>query len=136
MIHALFLVLALVATPEEEIRAVLDRQAEAWNRGDISGFMEGYLPSESITFLGRAGVTRGFAATKARYERDYPTPARMGRLTFSELEIRLLDSRHALVLGKFSLERSPDAGGPASGRYTLVFEKTAKGWKILHDHTS
>jgi ketosteroid isomerase-like protein len=60
----------------------------------------------------------------------------MGKLTFSELEFRMLGPDHALVLGKFALERSAAAGGNASGRYTLVLHKTVKGWKILHDHTS
>ena len=29
----------------DAIRAVLDAQAAAWNRGDIDGFMAGYAPS-------------------------------------------------------------------------------------------
>lgn len=124
------------AAPEEEIRAVMDRQVEAWNRGDVEAFMAGYVRSDELTFLGRAGVTRGWQATLARYKRDYATAEKMGKLTFSELEFRMLGPDHALVLGKFELQRSEAAGGNASGRYTLVFRKTAQGWRILHDHTS
>jgi uncharacterized protein (TIGR02246 family) len=136
MITAALCLLLSFATPEQEIRAVMDRQVEAWNRGDVVAFMDGYLDAESITFLGRAGVTRGWQATLARYRRDYATREKMGRLTFSEQEFRALGPEHALVLGKFSLERAEAAGGNASGRYTLVFQRTAQGWKIIHDHTS
>lgn len=136
MLPAALLFLLAFAPPEEEIRAVLDRQVSAWNRGDVVAFMDGYVESDSLTFLGANGVTRGWQATLDRYKRVYPTPEKMGKLTFSELEFRMLGPDHALVLGKFALERNVAAGGNASGRYTLVLHKTVKGWKILHDHTS
>jgi uncharacterized protein (TIGR02246 family) len=136
MLPAALLILLAFASPEEEIRSVLDRQAAAWNRGDVVAFMEGYLPADSLTFQGSTGVTRGFQATLDRYRRVYGTQEKMGKLTFSELEFRFLGSDHALVLGKFALERTASGGGNASGRYTLVFRKTPQGWKIIHDHTS
>lgn len=123
-------------SPEEEIRGVLDRQVGAWNKGDVNTFMDGYLNSDTLTFLGSSGIVRGWQPTMDRYKRVYSTTEKMGRLTFSELEFRTLGSDHALVLGKFSLERTDAGGGNASGRFSLVFQKTAQGWKIIHDHTS
>ncbi len=32
------------------VRTVLDAQIDAWNRGDIEGFMDGYAGSAEITF--------------------------------------------------------------------------------------
>jgi len=37
--------------PAGEIRAVMKAQEEAWNRGDIDGFMNGYARSSSTTFV-------------------------------------------------------------------------------------
>ena len=54
MTRLLWLLLALpllAASPEQDIRRVLDDQVAAWNRGDIPGFMEGYDKSESTTFV-------------------------------------------------------------------------------------
>jgi len=34
-----------------EIRAVIQAQQEAWNRGDIDGFMNGYARSKSTIFV-------------------------------------------------------------------------------------
>jgi beta-aspartyl-peptidase (threonine type) len=60
----------------------------------------------------------------------------MGVLTFSEIEVRPLAPGVALATGKFALQRSTDAGGDASGRFTLILKRTPQGWKIIHDHTS
>ncbi|MCB1018808.1 MAG: nuclear transport factor 2 family protein [Acidobacteria bacterium] len=123
------------ATPEEEIRAVLEAQTEAWNRGDIEAFMTGYEDSPETTFVGKE-VRKGYASVLARYRRDYPTRARMGETTFSDIEVRMVRPDVAIVLGRFALKRPADQGGDASGIFSLVFRKTAAGWKIVLDHTS
>jgi ketosteroid isomerase-like protein len=60
----------------------------------------------------------------------------MGTLEFNVLEIRMLGSDYAAVIGKFHLSRSPDSGGETGGIFTLLFRNTQKGWKIILDHTS
>ena len=125
----------LAESPEQEIRAVLDKQVAAWNRGDIPAFMEGYDKSEATTFVG-AGITKGHSQVLASYLKRYPTREKMGALRFSDLEIHLLGPEFASVIGRYHLDRSPDAGGDAAGIFTLVFHKTPEGWKIILDHTS
>jgi uncharacterized protein (TIGR02246 family) len=125
----------LAATPEQEIRAVFDAQLAAWNRGDIEGFMKGYADSPETTFVGKE-VRKGYASVLARYRRDYPDRDHMGETTFSDIEIRMIRDDIAIVVGRFHLSRGAQFGGDASGIFTLVVEKTADGWKILHDHTS
>jgi len=125
----------LAASPEVEIRRVMDDQVAAWNRGDIPGFMEGYDKSESTTFVG-ATVTKGHAQVLTNYKKRYPTRENMGTLKFSDLEIRPLGPDYAAVIGKFHLDRSAPAGGESSGIFTLVFHRTSQGWKVILDHTS
>jgi ketosteroid isomerase-like protein len=124
---------ALAASPEEQIRKVLDDQTAAWNRGDVVAFMAGY--DDSATFVGSV-VTKGHAEVLANYRKRYPTREKMGTLRFSDLEVHPLEANYAYVLGRFHLERGPDGGGPASGIFTLLFKRTAQGWKIILDHTS
>jgi ketosteroid isomerase-like protein len=119
--------------PAKEIEAVLSRQAEAWNRGDIDGFMEHYWKSEELTFSSGGQTTRGWKSTKEGYQRRYPTREKMGRLTFSELEITALGESAALVLGRWRLERDE---GPVGGNFSLVCRKLDGKWVIVHDHTS
>jgi ketosteroid isomerase-like protein len=116
-----------------EITAVLTSQQSAWNKGDIRAFMDGYWNSPDVTFYGSSGVSRGWQSVFTRYQQRYPTQAAMGRLDFSDLEIRSLSPASAMVLGKWHLTLSTEDVG---GVFTLVFQKFPEGWKIIHDHTS
>jgi uncharacterized protein (TIGR02246 family) len=130
-----FLLAALAASPEQAVRQVLSDQVAAWNRGDIPAFMTGYENSADTTFIGKA-VTKGYDSVLQRYLDTYGTSEKMGRLQFTGLEVRMLGADHAVVIGRFQLERSAAGGGPASGIFSLVFRRTASGWKIILDHTS
>lgn len=130
------LALALTAQSAEElIRQELKRQIECWNRGDIKGFMDGYEDSPNTLFVGKT-VTRGHAQVLANYIQRYPSTEHMGITTFSGIEVRMLGSGYAAVLGRWKLERPKEKGGDTGGVFTLIFRKTAKGWKIIQDHTS
>jgi ketosteroid isomerase-like protein len=116
-----------------EIRAVLDAQVSAWNRGDLDAFMNGYARSNDTAFVGGDGVTRGWQTVLDRYRKKYSGRGQMGTLTFSELQITLISSDAALVLGRWELKREKDA---PHGYFTLLFRRTRDGWRIVHDHTS
>ncbi len=126
-------VLTRASKAEAGIRAVLDAQVAAWNRGDLEAFMAGYWKSDRTAFVGSSGILRGWQAVLDRYRRSYPDRAAMGRLTFSDLEITVLAPDAALVLGRWQLERAADRPG---GVFTLVARKFPEGWRIIHDHTS
>jgi len=132
---ALLAVPVLAATGEPEIRRVLDTQVAAWNRGDIRAFMEGYEDSPTTTFVG-INVTKGHAEVLANYLHRYPTKEQMGTLRFSDLEVRPLGGEYAVVIGRYHLDRTKEAGGESSGIFTLTFRRTPRGWKIILDHTS
>ena len=124
------------ATRQElDIIKVLLAQENAWNRGDIDAFAQGYKDSPDTIFLTRQ-VSRGFAGLVEQYHHDYPSRAAMGTLAFSGLEVHELDERFAVCIGKYDLERGKKEGGHAEGMFSLVFEKTDKGWKIIIDHTT
>ena len=129
----LFAAATLVAAPADEIRAVIQAQQEAWNRGDIDAFMNGYARDESTTFISEDTVRRGWETVRARYKEKYSDRAKMGTLSFSELEINVLSQDAAVVLGRWQLERANDH---PHGRFTLIFRRTQDGWKIVLDHTS
>jgi len=123
------------------IRAVIAAQVAAWNRADIPAFMQTYENSPETTFIG-ATVRKGYGPILERYKQAYATPEQMGTLTFSNVEVRLLPGscgsvEYAVVTGNFHLDRS--AKGEAKkddGIFSLVWHKSAEGWKIVLDHTS
>ena len=118
---------------EAAIRAVIDAQAAAWNRGDLEGYMDGYDRSSNTEFVGGDTITRGWQTVLDRYRRNYNSREKMGVLTFSDLEISILSKDAALVLGRWHLKRATDE---PHGTFSLLFRKTKAGWRIVHDHSS
>ncbi len=117
----------------EAIKSVMNTQAAAWNAGSIEGFMQGYWKSEQMKFVSGDNVSRGWQAALDRYKKNYDSKAKMGVLTFSDLEIDIVSKDAAVVLGNWSLAREKDN---PKGKFTLIFRKFREGWKIVHDHTS
>jgi ketosteroid isomerase-like protein len=118
----------------KQIRAVLDNQMAAWNKGSIEGFMSGYWNSPVLTFYSGGIKTAGWQGTIDRYRQRYQSEGReMGRLDFSEVQIEMLGTDAAFVRGKWHLKMKDAEPG---GLFTLIFRRFPDGWKIIHDHTS
>lgn len=133
---ALLLVAANVSalsSTDADIRAVLQAQQDSWNRGDINGFMNGYARAKGTTFVAEDTITRGWETVRDRYKKKYSDRAKMGTLSFSDLEIVPLSHNAAVALGRWKLKRAQDE---PHGRFTLIFRRSREGWRIVHDHTS
>ena len=91
-----------------DIRALMDKQVAAWNAGDIDGFMNGYWRSEKLVFISGDKVTRGWQPTLDNYKKGYDSRAKMGVLTFSDVEVSVLSDDAAVVLGSWVLAREKD----------------------------
>ncbi|PCC72354.1 conserved hypothetical protein [Nannocystis exedens] len=117
------------------IEGVLGEQAAAWNHGDLEGFLRAYEPSDALVFTSGGAIRRGFVAARARYLERYGARGAesMGHLEFEIVDVRGLGRDAAVVLGRWRLTQTEAAG---AGVFTLVFRRDARGWSIVHDHTS
>lgn len=123
------------------IRQVMDQAQAAWNRGDVADYMRCYKDAPDTTFVG-SSVRKGYQAILASYRKHYASKAQMGQLTFSDLDVRLLpaaggEAHYPIMTGRFHLDRS--AHGEAAkddGVFSLLWENTPDGWKIILDHSS
>ncbi len=127
------MVLVPVSASETAVRALLQSQQEAWNRGDIPGFMAGYWADPQLRFASGGDITWGHVETLARYQARYRNKDEMGQLRFDVLEVKLLSDSAALVFGRWALQRKTDA---PHGLFTLLVEKRPEGWRVTRDHTS
>src|SRR5690242_19140360 len=132
-VFAFTISLARAGEATEEIPALLARQAAAWNRGDIDGFMQVYAQSDDLRFASGDDVTYGWRATLERYKAHYPDRATMGTLAFTELAITPLAPDAAIVFGRWKLSRAKDE---PHGLFTLTWRKIRGEWRIIQDHTS
>ena len=116
-----------------EISKMLHRDAKHWSEGNIEAFMESYIKSDSLVFVGRRGLTYGWQQTLENYKKGYPTKEHMGHLRFDLLNFKELASDVFLVIGKYNLTRTV---GDASGYFSIILKKLEGRWKIIADHSS
>jgi len=116
------------------ITAVIEGQARAWNRGDFQGYMDGYAHTPALIFTSGGNVRHGWQDAFDHFQARYATdPKAMGTLVFKIESIDAVGADGAVVLGDWDLT---GAEHPGRGVFTLVFERRAEGWRIIHDHTS
>jgi uncharacterized protein (TIGR02246 family) len=123
-------------TPDDrrQIEAVLEQQRRAWNRGDLAGYMAGYARDQQLVFTSGGKIRRGWGATMAAYQKRYGGDrAGMGQLAFEVLAVQPAGPDGAVMLGRWRLTDTPQAGG---GVFSIVFERRPEGWRVIHDHTS
>lgn len=118
---------------QEEIKSLLDQQADAWNDGDIERFMETYWQSDKLQFLNIEGPTYGWTSTLVNYHRRYPDRQSMGTLKFGIEHLVKHSSRSATLIGSYHLERSGMEN--KDGLFLVVLQKMKGRWRIVADST-
>ncbi len=66
--------------------------------------MDGYARSPDITFISGDNFTRGWQTVHDRYQKNYDSREKMGTLTFSDLETRVLSNDAAVTIGRWHLQ--------------------------------
>jgi ketosteroid isomerase-like protein len=130
---ATFGIVAFSQENERAIEKILLDQVVAWNAGDIDGYMRGYWNSDSTVFVSGGTLTRGYNGVLSRYKKSYDTREKMGKLEFTELQVRMITQTLGVATGVWRLHRANDQPW---GRFTLLVENKSEGWRIVHDHTS
>lgn len=130
---------AACVTPAEaenadaEIRAVIARMEEAWNRGDFEGYMQGFW-NPGVVFVSGGRFQDGWQGTLDHYVRDYGgAPERRGNLHFEIVSIELYAPDAALLISNYQLRR-PER--PQIGINTRLFRKIDGRWVIAMNHVS
>ena len=113
-----------------EVGAIMQKQQDAWNNGDIPRFMAGYWNSDSLMFIGSKGLSYGYDTTLESYLKSYPTKESMGHLEFTNVNWSQISKTSGLLVGRWYLSET------ANGMYSLVWRKIEGKWVIVADHSS
>jgi ketosteroid isomerase-like protein len=117
----------------QRIEAVLRLQENAWNAGDLDGFMAGYWDSPDLEFVSDK-TTHGFQPVRERYFKSYKAEGKeMGVLKFTDLKVSVVSDSEASATGNWKVVKSQDT---SSGGFTLTLRKLDNGWKIIKDVTT
>jgi ketosteroid isomerase-like protein len=120
---------------DSAIRAMLERSAADWNRGDLRGFMRDYANDSLTGYVSAGHVVYGWQRLFDHYRATYFAPGTArDSLAFEEVRVRSLAPGVALCTARFKLLRHDSV--TASGPFTLVLAARGGRWQILHDHTS
>lgn len=116
-----------------EIMQRLTASADAWNAADLSGHLAIYV--DSVTFMTANGPRPRVEPVRESFSQRLWRDGRpLQQLGFDQVTLRPLDANSALQTGRFRLS---GGGSPEqSGWFTLVWVRTADGWRAVHDHTS
>ena len=118
----------------QKIKEVLSKQEAAWNQGDVYGFMLGYWQSDKLQFSYRDVTTYGWVNTYKKYQKNYPTNEKMGKLQFEIIDLKLMSDTTAIVNGKWELIRKSSES--LAGGFVLTFQKFNNDWLIIKDVTT
>ena len=119
------------------VQAALDASAAAWSHGDLNRFMTCYEEAPTTTYVSATRTVHGYRAIRAMYAERFGggSSAAMGQLTLEIVDFRMVGASHAYVIGQYHLRRDSAHGGDAMGPTTLLFRRTASGWRIIADHS-
>ncbi|HUS15973.1 MAG TPA: SgcJ/EcaC family oxidoreductase [Chloroflexia bacterium] len=118
-------------TPEDAIRQVVEQHAAAWNRYDMSAYAALFTEDADLVNI-RGGWWQGRAQIEERMAALHTTRFRTSHLRPTEIAIRFLDARLAIVHARWHLTGtlSPDEQ-PVTG-----IQQTITTWTlVLRDDT-
>jgi ketosteroid isomerase-like protein len=118
---------------ESQLRDLLQSSADAWNRGDLQGHVAIYDPS--VTVMTNNGPRPTIEAIVKSFGGAYFVNGQpKQQLRMESVAVRPMSADSALMTGRFILSGGDDPD--RSGWFTLIWVRTAAGWRAVHDHTS
>lgn len=129
----LFSVAGFTQTPDEKaVLACFDKQVEVWNKGDIEAYVDLYTPGDSARMILKEKVLYGRDSILAFYKKYWPKE-RMGKLSFSKIEMEQIAPDYMFVTGIFTVVFND--GKSVSGRFSSLSRKLNGEWYIYTDHS-
>jgi uncharacterized protein (TIGR02246 family) len=119
--------------PEKEIYDQLMRMADAWNRHDIDGYLDGFLHSDDVVVVVEGETVRGWDLLSKAYHGGYPNPQEMGTLTVDRVQVQMLAPDLGFVLASYTISFPKNK---EFGTDTIVMRKVSEGWREMISHTS
>lgn len=119
---------------QESIESLLGRGVDAWNAGDLDGYLATYADGGSTTMLGSDGRLVGLEAIRSSLAPLFEPGAERDSIGFADIEVRPLPPLIGIVTGRYVREKA--GSDRTSGWFTIVVRRTGIGWRIVHDDRS
>lgn len=121
---------------DSAVRAEVARYVAIVNRGDARALADLYARSGGVSSVGDGEVTRGWSEVRGLLASFLGATGRV-TMTTDSLTVTPLGDRAALAVFLYTWTGARGADTTRlSGAMSLVYERTADGWRVVHDHTS
>jgi beta-aspartyl-peptidase (threonine type) len=121
---------SLSPADEEQIRALLDTQVAAWNRGDLKAYLAPYWRSPELEISTPTTSLRGWDATREFYRTNAGRP--MGNLELRTDHVGRQEENKASVSGRWKLTGQKTT----TGTFSLLLRRFDSDWKVVSAVTS
>ena len=127
---------SMPAARRDSILAVVRAYVDASNRVDVQAMIDAYSKSPAVSSAALGDIRRGWEAMRAQSDSAAGQEGLM-RISLGAIDVTALGSSNALVVSSLSI-RIETQEGPVQvrGALTLVLERAAGSWKVLHEHLS
>lgn len=127
---------ALNTDDYKAIKAAFQTWQNAWNQGDLEGFLDSYWQSEKTRYVSGNKMMVGYERIAATYRQRYLAEGAggMGQMQL-DIEPDFIIGDNALVFGQYkALDDDQQVIG--QGAFTVHLRRVAGEWKIVSDHAS
>lgn len=109
---------------------------DAANRADVHASMEMMSRSPSVSSVALGSITRGWESVRAQADSAAGSEGQF-KVSLGSMDVTLLGTSAALVVTAASIwVETEDGPVQLRGALTLVVERVAGVWKVLHEHLS
>ena len=125
------------ATARTQIQDFVRAYVDAANRMDIAAAMEMMSRRREVSSVEDGTITRGWDAIRAAADEMLGMEGQF-RVAVGSIDITLLGASNALVLAPTTVTLKDEQGQSVQvrGALSLVLERVAGAWKVLHEHHS
>lgn len=119
-----------------QIQAFVKAYADAMNKANVAGMMAMISHKRGVTSVGEGDIDRGWEAIRVGTN-EMIGQAGSHKITIGPIEVLSLTPSIAVVVAPIAYAASIEQGGEQSqGALSLVLEKSAGKWLIVHEHES
>ena len=124
------------AARRDSVLTAVRAYVDAGNRVDVQAMIDAYSKSPNVSSAGLGEIRRGWDAIRAQADSMAGMEGLM-RISLGAVDVTALGGSHVLAVSSVVV-RVETEGGPVQlrGAVSLVLERVAGTWKILHDHVS
>lgn len=120
-------------TIAQAVRAAFEAWGDAWNSGDIDGYLAGYWDSPATRWVRAGNIVRGKQAITQAYKAGFPTPESLGQIEMLHFEMDVIGDQDALVFGIIAHTRGESTQKASFAAHVRDFDGD---WLIVSDHVS